>query len=84
MAKSEEVFNPSHYQGEIEAITIIEAITKQLPGDKAFLLGNVLKYALRAGKKGNADDDLEKAANYAHRLIYAKWVDTGKERHENR
>ena len=68
---SDSVINPAHYSGEIEAIEIIERIVDGLDGADAFLLGNVLKYALRAGRKG--EDDLDKANNYAHRLTTGEW-----------
>lgn len=67
------VYNPDHYAGAIEAIEAIEAITDGLDSRSAYLLGNVLKYALRAGKKGDADEDLLKANNYAHRLTTGEW-----------
>lgn len=68
------VYQPSHYIGDThETIEIIEAIVDGISGEKAYFLGNVLKYALRAGKKGDADEDLAKANNYAHRLITGEW-----------
>lgn len=65
---------PNHYEGPIEAIEIIEAIVSGLDGKSGFLLGNILKYALRAGRKGNAEDDLRKASDYAHRLVSGAWA----------
>ena len=35
---------------------------------QGYLKGNVLKYALRAGKKEGADDDADKAKHYAMKL----------------
>lgn len=68
------VEHPSHYtQGSIESINIIERIIDGLEGKQAAHLANVLKYALRAGKKGLTDIDLEKANNYAHRLCTGEW-----------
>lgn len=63
-----QVNHPSHYGGEdnpYEAIKIIEA------HDLNFSMGNVIKYALRAGKKENntAIQDLEKAKWYLEREI---------------
>ena len=61
---SDPVHSPSHYKsGGIEAIDVIEAF--QL----GFNLGNVVKYVLRAGRKGDALEDLEKAAWYLDREI---------------
>lgn len=34
-----------------------------------FLLGNVIKYTARAGKKGSALEDLQKAQHYLEKLI---------------
>lgn len=56
--------NPPHYQsGGIEVIDVIEAF------GLGFHLGNVVKYVLRAGRKGDALEDLEKAAWYLDREI---------------
>lgn len=64
---SDEVNHPQHYQrGGLEVIDVIEAFTDH-PDD--FLKGNVLKYLLRAGHKGDETEDLAKAAWYLDRLI---------------
>lgn len=74
MIVAKDVEHPSHYDcGEVEAIQVIEEIVGGLRGDAAYCLGNTLKYALRAGRKGNLETDLAKARNYAHRLVYGKW-----------
>jgi translation initiation factor 2B subunit (eIF-2B alpha/beta/delta family) len=53
------VNHPKHYQGNgIEVIDIIEAF------ELNFSLGNAIKYILRADKKGNKKQDLEKAIWY--------------------
>ena len=60
------VNHPSHYGGKdniYEAIKVIEA--QQL----GFCLGNTIKYISRAGKKGDAFQDLEKAKFYLDREI---------------
>ena len=51
---------PTHYQGTIQPIDLINA------QDLNFNLGNVVKYVCRAGKKQgeNVLSDLEKAKNY--------------------
>lgn len=51
---------PTHYQGTIQPIDLINAQNLN------FNLGNVVKYACRAGKKQgeNVLSDLEKAKNY--------------------
>jgi hypothetical protein len=55
----EQIDHPEHYQSNgIEAIDVIEAF------DLNFNLGNVIKYVLRAGRKGNKKVDLEKAHWY--------------------
>ena len=56
---SELVNHPQHYQGKgIEAIDVIEAF------ELNFALGNAIKYILRADKKANKKQDLEKALWY--------------------
>jgi Protein of unknwon function (DUF3310) len=62
------VDHPVHYGGEdnpYEAIKVIEA------WKLGFLLGNAVKYELRAGKKSKEKEieDLEKAAWYLNRRI---------------
>ena len=56
--------HPSHYQSEkMEVIDVIEAFQLN------FLTGNVIKYLLRAGKKGQALEDFKKARWYLERVI---------------
>lgn len=54
--KSDPIKSPAHYQLAcgIQAVTI----TADLP----FCVGSAVKYLLRAGKKGDAIEDLRKAA----------------------
>ena len=75
-----EVYSPKHYTaGRIETIdkiaVVVTGVRTPLEG---YLLGNAVKYIDRAGSKGEPtdwNDDLHKAANYIHRLVYGKWVD---------
>jgi len=64
---SEKVNHPDHYQRHendpYEAIKIIEA------HDLDFNLGNAVKYILRAGKKDDIKQDLNKAIWYLNRKI---------------
>jgi len=60
------VNHPSHYGGKdnpFEPIKIIEHY------DLNFMLGNTIKYVLRAGKKGDKLVDLEKALWYLQREV---------------
>ncbi len=60
----EDVDHPTHYQGsKIEVIDVIEDF------DLGFLLGNVIKYVLRAGYKDDRLEDLQKAQWYLNREI---------------
>jgi len=65
----DEVNSPSHYtDGGIEVIDYIEA--KLTPEQfKGYLLGNVIKYISRYGKKTTTDTDLEKANVYLNWLL---------------
>lgn len=69
----EKVDAPEWYAGEVEPIDIIERVVEGLPPDKAYSLGQVLRYCLRAGRKDDIDVELGKANNYAHRLVYGHW-----------
>ena len=61
---SNQVNHPEHYQASgIEAIDVIDLFKLN------FNLGNVIKYILRADKKGNKKQDLEKAQWYLNREI---------------
>jgi hypothetical protein len=60
----EMVNHPDHYQGnKMEVIDIIEDYSL------GFSLGNAIKYILRADKKGNKKQDLEKAIWYLQREL---------------
>jgi hypothetical protein len=61
---SDPVRKPEHYRANgIEAIDVIDAFGLD------FYLGNVVKYVLRAGRKGAAGPDLLKARRYLDRRI---------------
>lgn len=56
--------HPAHYQGNgLEAIEVIE------DWQLGYHLGNAVKYILRAGKKGDRKQDLEKALWYVRRAM---------------
>jgi hypothetical protein len=60
------VDHPEHYGGAdnpYEAIKVVEA------WQLGFHLGNVVKYIARAGRKGDALEDLKKARWYLDRYI---------------
>lgn len=65
------VEHPSHYTSSpakcAECGAGIECI--QITETMGFLLGNVVKYVWRAGLKGSAVEDLEKAKWYLSRAI---------------
>lgn len=67
MAKElEQVDHPAHYGGAdnpYEAIKVIDA------HGLSFCLGNAVKYILRAGKKGDRIEDLQKAVWYLNHEI---------------
>lgn len=59
---SDNVNHPAHYTWlPVEVIEITEHLD--------FLLGNVVKYVLRADHKGNPVEDLRKAQWYLNRAI---------------
>lgn len=63
---TETVNHPAHYGGAddpYEAIKVVEAWSL------GFCLGNVVKYIARAGRKGDALEDLRKARWYLDREI---------------
>ncbi len=69
------VNHPPHYGGAddtYEAIKVIEA------RGLGFHLGNAVKYVARAGKKGDALEDLKKARWYLDRLIQKMEAERGR------
>lgn len=65
--KKDDPINPKHYGGSdnpYEVIKVLEAWKLD-----SFCLGNTIKYIVRAGKKGNALEDLKKALWYLDREI---------------
>lgn len=68
-AKQDMVNSPQHYkQGKFETIDVILDITKHLPGDQGYLVGNIVKYLSRYQFK-NGQEDVEKARWYTNKLI---------------
>nr|UWG78826.1 MAG: protein of unknown function DUF3310 [Bacteriophage sp.] len=65
----EKAYAPERHAGEVEPIDIIERVVEGLPPDRAYSLGQVLRYCLRAGKRDDIDVEPGKADNCAHRLV---------------
>ena len=65
-SKPESVDHPAHYGGKDNPYEVIKIIEAHKLG---FHLGNTVKYILRAGKKGAALKDLQKALWYLQRKI---------------
>ena len=60
----ETVNHPNHYQGNgMEVINVIDAFNLNVN------LGNAIKYILRAGHKGDRNEDLRKALWYINHEI---------------
>lgn len=66
---SDMVNHPEHYTSDDGGIECIDAIHAALglEGFMDYCRGNVLKYLWRAGRKGDAAEDLRKAAWYCER-----------------
>lgn len=63
------VDSPAHYNaGDIETIDIIMDVTKNLDGNEAVLVSNILRYICRYKYK-NGVEDVRKARWYINRLI---------------
>lgn len=67
----------SHYKSMgVEPWDVIDGcFTKEQA--KGYYRGNVVKYVMRAGKKGNELEDLKKAAHYLEKLIEVLSEETG-------
>ena len=68
-AANDPVNHPEHYQ-TADGIECIDAIAAALTPEQfaGFCRGNALKYLWRAGKKGSANEDLDKAIWYLERM----------------
>lgn len=65
-AKENDISNPKHYKLDgldIESIDVVKAVLGE-EGFINFCLGNILKYAIRAKKKGQFDSDIGKIKTY--------------------
>lgn len=63
------VKHPAHYQGE-NGIECIEAIEAALTPEefRGYLKGCTMKYIWRENKKGNREQDIDKAVDYLGRF----------------
>jgi len=69
LTQHDPVNNPSHYaDSKYEVIDILQDKMTEFEF-RGFLKGNVLKYIMRADKKDNPKQDLQKAEWYLKRLI---------------
>lgn len=66
-----DVYNPEHY--DKKTADDIEKVIDGLPAKEAAQLYNILKYFERRNRKGQKEDDLKKANNSAHRLVFGEW-----------
>ena len=76
------VEHPDHYN-EVPNWEVIDTIRKDLSSDEyiGFLKGNILKYRLRAGYKGDVLEDIEKANYYKDLLLkFLKEQEAGKDK----
>lgn len=69
---SDMVHHPAHYQGA-DGRECIDVIRERLghAGFVAYCVGNAIKYRFRAGRKGEAAEDLAKAS------VYERWAEAG-------
>lgn len=78
-ASMQDACDPEHYKGmRVEVIDILEDFVSQpstLSQAQRLDVAQALRYLLRAGRKGIADIDLQKAENYIHRALTGKWID---------
>lgn len=62
------VHSPAHYQ-LADGLEAIDVIDEAVEDPASFYRGNAIKYLLRAGKKGDAHEDLRKARYYIDREL---------------
>ena len=69
-----DISNPKHYKLDgldIESIDVVKAVLGE-EGFINFCLGNILKYAIRAKKKGQFDSDIGKIKTYCEFIAETK------------
>lgn len=70
---TDNVYKPNHYTNrKHECIDEIKAMLTE-EEYRGYLKGNVIKYRFRANSK-NGEEDMQKADNYAHRLMTGEWI----------
>lgn len=67
------IYSPKHYKKD--SAKDIETIIDGLPAKEAAYLWNILKYYERRNKGQDKETDLQKANNYAYRLVHGRWKD---------
>lgn len=65
---SDSVQSPAHYQ-LADGLEAIDVIDQTVEDPASFYRGNAIKYLLRAGRKGDAHEDLRKARYYIDREL---------------
>lgn len=65
---SDAVDSPAHYQ-LADGLEAIDVIDEAVEDPASFYRGNAIKYLLRAGRKGDAHEDLRKARYYIDREL---------------
>lgn len=73
-ATEDNISNPKHYKLDgldIESIDVVKAVLGE-EGFINFCLGNILKYAIRAKKKGQFDSDIGKIKTYCEFIAETK------------
>ena len=66
------VNKPAHYtKGNFEAIDVIQDVVQFYDPTEAWLIGQVLKYIMRAPHKGAKLEDIKKAQWYLNRVVTA-------------
>lgn len=67
-----------HYRhGDVETVDFVESVLDQMSfGSQhdAWLVGNALKYACRAGYKGDWTEDARKCADFLSRYRNGEWI----------
>jgi hypothetical protein len=72
------VHHPAHYGGEDNPYEVIKVLEAWLTPEelRGFCKGNAIKYVARAGKKGDAVEDIAKARWYVNWLVEHEATDS--------
>ena len=75
MKESDTIALEKHYDKRIQPIEVMEQIAEleNIPSNVSTNFQQAVKYMMRAGEKGQFEEDVKKAYNYIHRAYFGEF-----------